>query len=374
MAVTTENRTVTTIEARIAIEACFRAKRPVFVWGPPGIGKSDLIGQIGANWTDEKGKVTPRNIVDVRLSLWDPTDIKGIPYFDSGDQSMKWAPPQEFVTFLTEDSILFLDELNSAAPAVQAAAYQLVLNRRVGAYELPQGVSVAAAGNRETDKGVTYRMPSPLTNRFIHLELRSDFPAWQDWAIEAKVHPDVIGFLNHFKNALFEFNPKTSGKAFATPRSWTFVSDLIQDKRTPEYILTDLIAGTVGEGLAVKFKGHRDFTGKLPLPEDVLAGKVTEMDPALKNEVSAQYALTTGMCYELKEAYDKLGPKGTNDWHAMADNFFRFMMDNFGTEVAVMGAKVAIVQYKLKMMPTKLKHFDEFHKRFGKLVITAVDG
>ena len=180
-----QTRTVSPQEAKTAITHCLALKRPVMVWGAPGIGKSDIVKQIG---TDAK-----REVIDIRLPLWEPTDIKGIPFFNSKSNTMEWAPPAELPSDPKSKAILFLDELNSAPPSVQAAAYQLILNRRVGTYKLPEGVSIVAAGNRETDKGVTYRMPAPLANRFVHLEMRVDFEDWSMWATENHIDPQVVG-------------------------------------------------------------------------------------------------------------------------------------------------------------------------------------
>ena len=105
---------------------------------------------------------------------------------------MVWASPAELPTDPKSNAIVFLDELNSAAPAVQAAAYQLILNRRVGQYVLPDGVSIVAAGNRDSDKGVTYRMPAPLANRFIHLEMKPEFDDWLEWAVNNNIHKDCL--------------------------------------------------------------------------------------------------------------------------------------------------------------------------------------
>ena len=206
------NRTVSPNEAKAAIRKCLKKQRPVFMWGAPGIGKSDIVKQLG----EESG----REVVDVRLSLWEPTDIKGIPYYNSTANTMSWAPPAELPTDENSTAILFLDELNSAAPATQAAAYQLILNRRVGTYVLPKGVSIVAAGNRETDKGVTYRMPAPLANRFLHLELRVDFEDWHQWAVSNRIHEQVVGYVGFAKQDLYDFDPKSSSRSFATPRSW----------------------------------------------------------------------------------------------------------------------------------------------------------
>ena len=149
-----QTRTVSPQEAKTAITHCLGLQRPIMVWGAPGIGKSDVVKQIG---TESK-----REVIDIRLPLWEPTDIKGIPFFNQKLNTMEWAPPAELPSDPKSTAILFLDELNAAPPSVQAAAYQLILNRRVGTYKLPEGVSIVAAGNRETDKGVTYRMPAPL--------------------------------------------------------------------------------------------------------------------------------------------------------------------------------------------------------------------
>ena len=353
------NRTVTPNEAIRGIRKCIDVKRPVFMWGPPGIGKSDIVHQIGR----EEG----REVIDVRLSLWEPTDIKGIPYYNSDLGTMTWAAPSELPSDPNSTAILFLDELNSAAPATQAAAYQLILNRRVGTYRLPDGVSIVAAGNRETDKGVTYRIPAPLANRFLHLELRTDFDDWLKWATLNQVHEQVVGYLGFAKQDLYDFDPKSTSRAFATPRSWSFVSELLEDDNLPESTLTDLIAGAVGEGLAVKFMAHRKVAQQMPLPEDVLSGKVTKCNI---KEISAMYSLTISLCYELQAAKKKK----VDNWDEMADYFFRFMMDNFQTEMTVMGAKVAISTYNLPFDPSKLKNFDEFHQRYGKFIIAALQG
>jgi hypothetical protein len=353
------NRTVSPNEAKRSIRKCIKIQRPVFMWGPPGIGKSDIVKQLG----DEQG----REVIDVRLSLWEPTDIKGIPYYNSTENTMTWAPPAELPTDPESTAILFLDELNSAAPATQAAAFQLVLNRRVGTYILPKGVSIVAAGNRETDKGVTYRMPAPLANRFVHLELKTDYEDWLNWATLNKVHEQVVGYVGFAKQDLYDFDPKSSSRAFATPRSWSFVSDLLMDDDLEEGTLTDLVSGAIGEGLAVKFMAHRKVAKQMPKPEDILSGKVEKI--SIK-EISAMYSLSISLCYELQEADNK---KAKN-WDEMADRFFKFTMDNFPTELVVMAAKVALTNYNLPFDSSKLQHFDKFHDKYGKYIITAMEG
>jgi hypothetical protein len=330
----------------------------VFLWGPPGIGKSDIVKQIGQD--------AGRDVIDVRLALWEPTDIKGIPYYDASKGTMVWAPPGELPMDPESTAIIFLDELNSAPPAVQAAAYQLILNRKVGTYHLPKGVDIVAAGNREGDRGVTYRMPAPLANRFIHLEAKVDFDDFQEWAVMNNVHPEVVGYVGFAKQDLYDFDPKSPSKAFATPRSWVFVSDLLKEDDTDIDTLHNLIAGAVGDGLAVKFMAHRKIAGRLPKAEDILKGKVKDLQI---KEVSAMYSLTVSLCYELKDQAEKKA----KDFDSQADNFFRYMMDNFPTELVVMGAKTGLTNYNLPLDATKMKSFDEFHKRFGKYVLSAME-
>ena len=358
-----ENRTVTSIEAETSIRRCFEKKRPVFLWGPPGIGKSELIQSI----TDEMDG----HMIDLRLGQMDPTDIRGIPFYNKDNGTMDWAPPIDLPTKEMAEKypviVLFFDEMNSAAPSVQAAAYQLVLNRRIGKYELPDNVVIVAAGNREGDKGVTYRMPSPLSNRFVHIEMRVDFESWQKWAVTNNIHKDVVGYVSFAKQDLFDFDPKSSSRAFATPRSWTFVSDLLGDELDTN-TETDLVSGTVGDGTAVKFMAHRKIASQMPNPTDILNGKVKDL--AIK-EISAMYSLTVSMCYELKAMHESKD-KDDKKWHEMVDNFFSYMMANFTTELTVMGARVALTVYNLPFVPNKLKTFDEFHKRFGKYIVQAV--
>ena len=344
--------------AKRSIRKAIQTRRPTFLWGPPGIGKSDIVKQIGVD--------AGREVVDVRLALWEPTDIKGIPYYNADQGKMVWAPPAELPTNPESTAIIFLDELNSAPPAVQAAAYQLILNRRVGTYELPKGVDVVAAGNREGDRGVTYRMPAPLANRFIHLEMKIDFDDFQEWAVMNSVHPEVVGYVGFAKQDLYDFDPKSPSKAFATPRSWVFVSDLLKDDDCDIDTLHNLIAGAVGDGLAVKFMAHRKIAGRLPKAEDILKGKVKDLQI---KEVSAMYSLTVSLCYELKDQAEKKA----KDFDAQADCFFRYMMDNFPTELVVMGAKTGLTNYNLPFDATKMKSFDEFHKRFGKYVLSAME-
>jgi hypothetical protein len=359
-----ETRTVTSVQARKSLLKAFKKQRPLFLWGPPGIGKSELVADI----TEELGGY----MIDLRLGQMEPTDIRGIPFYNKDMGKMDWAPPIELPDEELAEQyplvVLFLDELNSAAPSVQAAAYQLILNRRIGKYALPKNVVMVAAGNRESDKGVTYRMPTPLANRFIHQEMKVDFASYQEWAVNNNIHKDVVGYLSFAKQDLYDFDAKSASRAFATPRSWTFVSELLEDEDSDDDTLMNLVAGTIGEGLAVKFMAHRKIAGRMPKPEDILSGKEKELNV---KEVSAMYSLVISMCYELKGAIER--KTSDKQFHEMADNFFAYMMKNFETELVVMGARIALTTYNLPFQPTKLKNFDEFHQRYGKYILQASD-
>jgi len=220
-----------------SLEGLVRSRIPVFVWGSPGIGKSSIIRQIA----EEQGLTC----IDLRLSLLDPTDLKGIPFFDNSTHEAVWASPN----FLPKDpdskGILFLDEINTAPPSVQASAYQLVLDRKVGDYTLPEGWSIVAAGNHESDRGVVYRMPPALANRFVHLEMEVGFEEWKSWAYSAGIAQSVIAFLSYERERLFAFDPTANHKSFPTPRSWEYVSRIMDTSLPPES-LREVIAGAVG--------------------------------------------------------------------------------------------------------------------------------
>ena len=358
-----DTRTITSVQARRSLLKAFKHQRPLFLWGPPGIGKSELVADI----TQELGGY----MIDLRLGQMEPTDIRGIPFYNKDSGKMDWAEPVDLPSEELASQypvvVLFLDEMNSAAPSVQSAAYQLILNRRVGKYVLPDNVVMVAAGNRESDKGVTYRMPTPLANRFIHQEMKVDFSSWQEWAVNHKIHKDVVGYIGFAKNDLYDFDAKSASRAFATPRSWSFVSQILDDTDSDDDTTMNLIAGTVGEGLAVKFMAHRKVASRMPKPEEILSGKVTTLDV---KEVSAMYSLVISMCYELKDAITE---KKVDDkkFHEMADNFFGYMMTNFETELVVMGARIALTTYNLPFQPTKLKNFDKFHQKYGKYILQA---
>lgn len=262
------------------LSAMIESKIPTFLWGPPGIGKSSIVKQIA----QEKGI----EFIDLRLSLMDPTDLKGIPFYDKESHTALWAPP----AFLPkgEKGILFLDELNSAPPAVQASAYQLILDREVGEYKLPDGWAIVAAGNRESDRGVVYKMPSPLANRFVHLEMNVSVDDWREWAFGAKIDERIIAYIGYKNEALFTFDATLNEKSFATPRSWEFVNNILNSGMN-EKLLLESIGGAIGKERAVSFLAFSKVMHRLPDIDTIL--KTGEGD--YPHEVDVLYALSAGL-------------------------------------------------------------------------------
>jgi hypothetical protein len=354
---------LTILELVPRLKRCIKAKmKPAFIWSGPGLGKSSIVRQLA--------KAEGGICVDMRLSQMSPTDIIGIPYFDKTTNVMRFAPPSRLPSKETAAKypivILFLDEMSSAPPAVQAAAYELVLDRRCGEYELPENVVVFAAGNRESDRGVTYRMATPLANRFAHFGLKADFDSWLDWAIDANVNADVISYLSTYKSSLFDFDPNSASKAFPTPRSWEFVSDFLNtgvDDPMTDSEIRDLVTASVGAGEGVKFMTHLKVGKDLPKPADILSGKVKEIKT---REISAHYQLIVNMLHEMRDywhsnsvpldSFANVGQKKVQqrkwnsakieeNWRKMFDTFNIFIIAQISKEIGIMALRMAVSNY-----------------------------
>ena len=251
-----------------ALRVLVSARQPVFVWGGPGIGKSAVVKQLA-----EALKIP---LQDVRALLLDPVDLRGLPFLGNDGRS-KWATPE----FLPQggSGILFLDELNAAPAMVQAGCYQLVLDRRLGEYTLPEGWAIIAAGNRDSDRGATTRMPTPLRNRFVHLDFEVDVQEWSEWGIQAGIRPEVIAFLRFRPELLSAFD--RDANAFPSPRSWEFVSrilDSLGSKSNPA-IEHEVIAGAVGTGAATEFSAFLRMFRELPNIDAILLNPLKEPVP-----------------------------------------------------------------------------------------------
>jgi len=261
-----------------ALRTLVAARQPVFVWGGPGIGKSAVVRQLAASLE------VP--LQDVRALLLDPVDLRGLPYLGSDGRS-KWATPD----FLPQDGsgILFLDELNAAPAMIQASCYQLVLDRKLGEYTLPHDWAIVAAGNRDSDRAVTTRMPTPLRNRFVHLEFEVDAQEWSEWAIQAGIRAEVIAFLRFRPEVLSLFD--RDANAFPSPRSWEFVSRML-DSTPDRSIEHELFAGAVGTGAATEFSAFLRMFRELPNIDAILLNPLLEPVP---ENAAAQYAVASAL-------------------------------------------------------------------------------
>lgn len=241
-------------------------KTSIMMWGAPGIGKSSIVHSVA--------KDLGYQVVDVRLSQLAPTDLRGLPYVQEG--VAHFAPP----SFLPREGkwIIFMDEINLAPPAIQNVAMQLVLDRRVGDYIVPEDCFIIAAGNRVEDRAAVSQMPAPLTNRFLHFTLEVDLNSWKDYAFNHGISDKIISFLNFRPNLLHNFNK--SAISWPSPRSWEFASDL-EKIGLP-------VDSAVGSGAAAEYSSFVKLYSKLPDVEKILQGDFSIKPP---KEPSMMYAI-----------------------------------------------------------------------------------
>jgi MoxR-like ATPase len=313
-------------------------KTSTMVWGPPGIGKSSIVQQLAQE--------NDFDFVDLRLSQLAPTDLRGLPVAEAG--LSKWYPPE----FLPQEGrgILFLDELNMAPPALQGVAQQLILDRQIGSYRLPEGWFVWAAGNRKEDRAAVFDMPSALANRFLHLQVESDFESFKAYALEANIHEQVLAFLSFRSTLLHKVDPQQP--AWPSPRTWMMASDLHR-------IGLD-IASAVGQGAAVEFGAYVSLYASLPKLEQILTG-VGDRIP-FPSEPSVRYATVVGLTMrattadEAYRAFAWLTQQATAEWvQLFATDMFRVMRQK-----GQMGALAVLVQKDEKLQ--------QFLKEFQQLV------
>lgn len=248
----------------------------VMLWGPPGVGKSESIREIAELIKKETGKKT--KVTDVRLILFNPIDLRGIPTASVDKSFAIWLKPKIFDMDESKDvvNILFLDEISSCPPSVQAAAYQITLDRIIGEHKLPENCIVVCAGNRITDKSVANKMPKALSNRLLHIEIDPDFDSWFEWAKKNNINKDVLDFLSIDQQYLINFDANLEDLAFATPRSWEMVSNLLNDIGMNKVDLIPLIEGLVGKDIALDFNNWYKVKAGLPNISDIFSGKNVE--------------------------------------------------------------------------------------------------
>jgi MoxR-like ATPase len=248
------------------------------IWGPPGIGKSSIVSQLAQTHHLE--------FIDLRLSQLAPTDLRGLPVADNG--LSKWYPP-EFLP-RSGQGILFLDEINMAPPTMQGMAQQLILDRQVGSYKVPEGWFIWAAGNRKEDRASVFDMPAPLANRFLHLQVEPDFESFKAYALATNLHEQIIAFLSFRSTLLHKVDPQQP--AWPSPRSWSMASAL-------HYAGLD-VAPAVGEGTATEFLAYTKLYQSLPDLMEILEGRGDRI--AFPSEPSGRYATAIGLTVRAQDA------------------------------------------------------------------------
>jgi len=289
-------KTITHNELKEVVNHAYDKKVPLFIWGAMGIGKSSVIRDLSKE----------RNLkcVDVRISQLEPADLRGLPSVDNG--VTKWLTPNWLPKDKDSKGILFFDELNLAVPSIQASCYQLILDRKLGDYELPEGWVIVSAGNRVEDRANVFEMSSPLANRFIHVELGvPSVESWTDWALQNGIDSRIISFLHFKQSRLFGFDSKNKDKAFGTPRTWDYCSSLIKgmDYDKSKVLLNTLVASSVGEGTAIEMLAFLKLQRKVNA-EDILKNpkKINDI-----TEIDLKYSLLSS----ISDYYNKHKKKET---------------------------------------------------------------
>ena len=274
---------------------------PVMLWGAPGVGKSQMVAQIA-----ESHDVP---LIDIRLSQMEPSDLRGIPF--RVDEFVEWAVPSMLPNLKKHGNrgILFLDEITSAPPSVSAAAYQLILDRKLGEYEVPEGWAIIAAGNRQGDRGVTYSMPAPLANRFSHYEVEIHLDDWVAWAYANGIDERIIAFLRFRQDLLFEFDAAQNPVAFPSPRSWEFAHRALQKFDESNNLLLGALQACVGKAAGIEVKAFVDSLDQMPDLDAIVKGE----EVAAPKEIDLQYAVATalvGRAIRAKETDDAMRVHG----------------------------------------------------------------
>lgn len=289
---------------------------PVMLWGPPGVGKSQMVAEVA------RRHQVP--LIDIRLSQMEPSDLRGIP-FKIGDL-VEWAIPAMLPNAERQGptGVLFLDEITSAPPSVSAAAYQLILDRCLGAYQVPEGWAIFAAGNRQGDRGVTYTMPAPLANRFSHFEVDLNTDDWAAWAYTHGIDDRIIAFIRFRPERLFDFDPAHNPVAFPSPRSWEFAHRALQKFGDHPELLSGSLQACVGPASGIELHAFIQHLEQMPDLDAIVRG---EPVPA-PQEIDLQYAVAAALVGRALRAQGK--PDATTTYGHILDYAGRFPQREMG--------------------------------------------
>lgn len=407
----------------------------MMVWGAPGIGKSMLakqyanenypllkdnlaeIEKLKARVADKSDDYTQSqldafvatlidqetNFIDFRLSQIEPTDLRGIPvpvkrYADAEGNivfqhemvegqsyrestSVEWAAPAALKLNANWKGVIMFDEINSAMPIVQAASYQLILDRCIGELKLPEGAFILAAGNRDTDGGVTFALATPLRDRMTHLTMKADLEDWvNNFAVKNRVHPRVVGYLKSADSHFNTLNPQDPSHAGGTsPRSWVRVSDFEyyrdQNPNMPREILKAMISGRVGDAIGSTYLAYTENVADLPATMDILTGKVKDLS-GRKLDISQNYFISLNLVYKIIDLNESKNSKELpmKEWSTLCGNFLEFIDKNFGEkhnkELVILSIRT-LTENKCMIRAKEVQRYESFVDKYADLVIKS---
>ena len=298
------------LEALARDPAAAKELPPLMVWGAPGLGKSSILHQAAS--------ALGIGFIDVRLAQREPVDIRGLPV--PGEDGVKWLVSSDWPRDPQSRGIILFDEITAADRSLQVAAYEFILDRRLGdLYSVPDGWYICAAGNRTEDQAVAATMSSALANRFMHVELAEDIESWVAWARLHDILPEVIGFLRFRPECLFRQKGENLERGWPTPRAWERVSRMLVVMRDePEELVRKIVYGIVGNQAGVEFMEFRKLSASF---DDVHA---LMLDPNAKVTVPARadmrYALASAAAYYVWRGGDD------KEREALLDGFYRICM------------------------------------------------
>ena len=321
---------------------------PLMVWGAPGLGKSTVIRSLAREYGV--------NFIDVRLAQREPVDIRGLPV--PGEKGVEWQVSAEWPRDPDSRGIILFDELTAADRSLQVAAYEFILDRRLGdLYKVPDGWYICAAGNRTEDRAVSTTMSSALANRFLHVELESNADNWLEWAVKNDIHPSVSGFIRFRPGMLFSQENENLERGWPTPRSWERVSTMMK-VMTDNDLLAPAIYGLVGNRAGVEFIAFHKTAHDLQVKEMMLG----EKEVKIPQKADLRYALCSAVAYYLWRGNDE------DESRKLLDGFYKISLELSSDFAAmlmidVMNAGAAVkAAEKLYCHPS----FKDWEKKHGK--------
>ncbi len=285
---------------------------PVMIWGPPGVGKSSVIRDIA--------KDMGVGYIDVRLAQREPIDIRGLPV--PKEDGVHWQVSAEWPRDKNSKGIIIFDELTAADRTLQVAAYEFILDRKLGdLYTVPDGWYIVGAGNRASDRAVATTMSSALANRFMHVEIEPETEAWIKWALRHNIHPDVIGFIRFRPDCFFDMQGNLE-RGWPSPRTWERVSTMLHlienDSNHHERLHDISIEGLVGSGSGVEFNAYRKISNQMDNVKEMMLNKDKELNiPARADQ---KYAICSAMVYHLWRG------KNNQEAQKLLDGFFKISL------------------------------------------------